>query len=183
MWRLPSRWPTTTSRVVAKLFHNATVGYANAASGAFVGINRISEGSATLLFGTGPGSSPYDFLFSNANTCHVTDDRALVNGGGLQKWILNSGVWSLAYRLNAGLTIGLRSVTIDPSTGKIYAVSAENQSKLVSITDSGADSSFTTLYTSTSNTALRGVEFVSVPTPSTFALLALGGLAMFRRRR
>lgn len=173
----------TNARVVNKFGGNL---YASSMSGTFVGINLLSGNVATNLFGgtSGTGTpSPYDFLFLNATTCYVTDDRAIASGGGLQKWTFNGSAWSLAYTINTGLTAGLRNVTVDPATGTFYAISADGQTKLVSVVDTGAGSSFSTLYQSTTNTNLRGVEFIAVPTPGSAMLLGLGGLAALRRRR
>jgi hypothetical protein len=173
----------TNSRVLNAFGGNL---YVSSASGAFVGINSLSGGVATNLFGgtSGTGTpSPYDFLFTDASTCYVTDDRTLANGGGLQKWTFSGSAWSLAYTINTGLTAGLRSLTIDPATGTFYAISADTATKLVSVVDTGAGSSFSTLYQSTTNTNLRGVRFIPVPTPSSAALLGLGGLIALRRRR
>lgn len=161
--------------------------YASSSSGTFIGVSLISGGTSTLTINTatsGTGTaSPYDFLFTNASTAYVTDDRGTAAGGGLQKWTNSGSGWTLAYILNTGLTAGLRSVTIDPASGTIYAVSADAATKLVSIVDTGAASAFSVLYTSTTNTNLRGVEFVSAPTPGSAALLGLGSLVLVRRRR
>ncbi len=175
---------TLTNTRVVNTFNSAI--YASAASGAFVGINLISGGVATNILGATSGTgtpSPYDFLFIDASTCYVTDDRTLANGGGLQKWTFDGSAWSLAYTLNTGLTAGLRSLTIDPATGTFFAISSDTATKLVSVVDTGAGSSFATLYQSTTNTNLRGVRFIPVPTPSSAALLGLGGVIALRRRR
>lgn len=160
--------------------------YTSASSGSFVGISTVAGGSATLLFSTASGTgtaSPYDFVFTNATTCYVADDRTIANGGGLQRWSNSGAGWVLDYTLTTGLTAGLRGLTFDPASGTLYATSADTLSKLVSVQDAGAGSSFNILATAATNTAFRGVEFVAVPAPGTLALLGLGGLVARRQRR
>jgi hypothetical protein len=173
--------------------------YVSSASGAFVGVNAVGVGlpttsgnTTTNVIATGTGSSPYDFYFADANTCYIADDRSLANGGGLQKWTL-SGTWSLAYTLNTGLTAGLRGLcaTTDPGSGvtTLYATSADtvgavSGSKLVTVTDTGAASAFSTIVTAAANVAFRGVEFCpNVPEPGTWAALAAGAILLIARRR
>lgn len=171
--------------------------YTSNASGAFQGVSTVGTGlpttsgqTATILpgFPTASGPSAYDYWLADASTMYVADDRATASGGGLQKWILSSGTWSLAYTMSTSLTAGLRGLTgtVDAASGNflLYAVTADaTANKLVSVIDSGAGSSFTTLATAPANTAFRGVDFAPVPTPGTLALLGLSGLAVARRRR
>ncbi len=174
--------------------------YVSSASGTNVGINIVSGGlptsgspTATLLPGTGVSGtgtpSPYDFWFSDANTLYVADDRTLANGGGLQKWTFNAGLntWQLAYTLTGQLTAGLRGLagTTDVTGANIlYAITADGTAnKLVTVTDTGIASSFTTLQTAGANTIFRGVDFTPVPEPTTLALLGIGAIAVIRRRR
>ncbi len=162
--------------------------FSSSAAGAFVGINSLSGGVATNVFGSVSGTgtpSPYDFIFASATVCYVADDRTVANGGGLQKWTFSGSSWSLAYTMTTNLTAGLRALTMDPATGTFYAISADTQSKLVAVIDGGsaATSPFSTLYQSTTNTNLRGVEFIAAPAPGSVALLGLGGLLAARRRR
>jgi hypothetical protein len=157
-------------------------------SGANVGINVISGGSATVWLstaGTGVGTaSPYDFIIAGNNIVYIADDRATANGGGLQKWVDIGGVWNLSYTLNSGLGAGLRNLAYDASSGTIYATSAETTAnKIVSIQDTGASSAFSTLATAGTNTIFRGIEFAPIPSPGSIALLTFGGLAAARRRR
>ncbi len=171
--------------------------YVSSASGANVGINIVSGGlptsgspTITLLPGTGgSGASPYDFWFSDANTLYVADDRILASGGGLQKWTFNAGLntWQLAYTLTGQLTAGLRGLagTHDLTGAPIlYAITADGTAnKLVTVTDTGAASSFTTLQTAGPNFIFRGVDFAPVPEPTTCALLVLGAALLRRRGR
>ncbi len=158
----------------------------SASSGSNVGISVVSGGVASLILGTGTGSSPYDFLFAAGGVVYIADDRSVASGGGLQKWVPSGGGgYTLAYTLSTGLgTVGLRGLAMDFATGVMYATSAETTAnKLVTIVDTGAASSFTVLATATSNTIFRGVEFAPVPTPGSFALMGIAGLAIARRRR
>jgi len=173
--------------------------YVSSASGAFVGINIVSGGlptsgspTATLLPGTGVSGtgtpSPYDFWFSDANTLYVADDRSLASGGGLQKWTFNAGLntWQLAYTLTGQLTAGLRGLagTHDVTGAPIlYAITADGTANdLVTVTDLGAASSFTTLQTAGPNTIFRGVDFAPVPEPLTITLLSAGTMLLVGRR-
>jgi hypothetical protein len=109
---------------------------------------------------TGPSS--YGFaMSSDGNTIYVADDRAVASGGGVQKWVLSSGTWSLVYTLNTSLTSGCRALTVDWSGTNpiIYATDASTLTKLVTVTDAGSSSAFTTLATAATNTAFRGVAF------------------------
>ncbi len=176
---------TSFNARVVNIF-NSTIYASSASTGAF-GISSVSGGTSTLVIPTSPSGtgnpSSYDFLFLNPTTCYVTDDRTVANGGGLQKWTNSGSGWTLAYTLSAQLTAGLRSITLDPATGTFYAISADSQTKLVSVVDTGAGSTFTTLFTSASGTNMRGVEFITAPAPGTAMLLGLGGLVASRRRR
>jgi len=56
---------------------------------------------------------PFGLFFANATTLYVADegdgtmaDAATSKTAGLQKWVLNNGVWSMAYVLQSGLNLG-----------------------------------------------------------------------------
>lgn len=171
----------TTSSVVSNSVNNTRVAnifndqlYISSGSGAFVGVNTVGtglptgEGETTTNFistsGTGTGNaSPYDFWFKDANTAYIADDRSAANGGGIQKWTFDSGsmAWSLAYTLN--VNAGARGLAgmVDGANTVLYATTADNPSRIATITDTGADAVFTTLATAATNTQFRGLEFVS----------------------
>ncbi len=143
-------------------------------SSAVVGINTIGTGLPTTsgqsaapyvdTSVTGSGTaSPYAFWFKDANTVYIADDRAVASGGGIQKWIFDSGssTWSLDYILSSGAS-GARGLigTVVGADTVLYATNAESASKLITITDTGMGSIPTTLATAPANTAFRGVAFV-----------------------
>jgi len=176
--------------------------YVSSASNPLFGVGTVGTGlpttsgqTVTLLpgFPTAAGPSNYDYVFADANTLYVADDSAT---GGLQKWVLSGGSWSLKYTLNAGLTAatgirGLAGVNV-AGVATFYATSSSgtNANNLVTISDVVANtvlpaSTFVTLATAPANTAFRGVELIpiSVPEPASLALLTLAGVITASRRR
>ncbi len=124
--------------------------------------------ATTLIVATGVGSGPYAFAFNGAgDVLYIADDRAIAAGGGIQKWTLSGGVWTLAYTLGTGAasTVGARGLTVDfTGTNRIlYATTADAPpNRLITVTDAGAGSVATTLVTATvgtNPTAFRGVAF------------------------
>jgi hypothetical protein len=169
--------------------------YSSNASGTFQGVSSIGTGlpttsgqTTTILpgFPTTAGPSPYDYMFAGTSTLYVADDRTNGNGG-IQKWTLSGGTWSLQYTLAVTATSGTRGLAgyVDGSGNAVlFATTTETSAnKLVTVTDLGNTSSFTTLATAPTNTAFRGVDFVPVPEPTTVAMIALAGFALTRRRR
>jgi hypothetical protein len=157
------------------------------------GNQSIAPFVTTGLSGNG-GGSPYSFVVFDLNgdgvpdRVYVADDR--VNGsGGLQKWTSTNGTdWTLSMTFSPNTTTGLRGLTGQLVNGNpvLYATTtvsggpiggSENQ--LVSFTDDGTNTSFTSLATAGSLMAYRGVAFApAVPEPGTLALAGLGGLAL-----
>ena len=82
----------------------------------------ILKGFPTQLAKTSTSSFPFGVWFANANTLYVADEgngtatynpatntftaAAAQTTAGLQKWVFNSGTWTLAYVLQAGLDLG-----------------------------------------------------------------------------
>jgi pectin methylesterase-like acyl-CoA thioesterase len=160
---------TNTNTRVVGIFNNQL--YYSTSSAPYLGIVALGTGVPTsgtntpvLLngFPTASGPSSYGFAMSaDGNTIYVADDRAKTAGGGLQKWTLSGGTWSLAYTDTIGLAAGLRSLTVDwtGTNPVIYAIDASSLSNLVKVTDTGVSSVFSTLATAATNTAWRGVSF------------------------
>lgn len=180
--------------------------YSSSSSNTNLGINTIGTGVPTTNGQTVaelPGMptsgthSNYDFWFKDANTLYVADDGGVTTGGGIQKWVLSSGSWTLAYTLlnngtTATATRGLAG-TIDTNGNAIlFATTAgSSQNNVITVTDTGAGSLASTVATAAANTVYRGVEYISVaavPEASIPLFLCLvcgtiGGLRAFRRNR
>ncbi len=171
-------------------------------SAGFNGISAVGSGvpntsgqTTTLLpgFSLVSGLSIYDFTFVGANTLYCADDSA--GNLGLQKWTFDGAQWNKQYQITAGLPLNGRVrqfTTTTDSAGNtvIYGTSQNGTSagnttgySLVSLVDTGANSSFNVVATVGANTALRGIDWAPVPAPGAGALLGLGGLLMARRRR
>jgi hypothetical protein len=185
---------TTTNVRVVNLFNGQL--YADSSSVPILGVGTVGTGMPTTsgqTYSLLPGfpstvtHSSYDFWFKDANTVYVADDGSAANGGGIQKWTLSGGTWSLAYTLgnNGTTTTAVRGLagTVDGSGNAVlYGTTG---SALVSVTDTGSGSTVSTLATAGANTAFRGVELLVVPEPTTAALTGFGLLALvlFRRFR
>jgi DNA/RNA endonuclease G (NUC1) len=145
--------------------------YISSASGTFLGVATVGSGTPTTSgqtitalpgFPTTGTHSSYQFAFANASTLYVADDGGASSGGGIQKWTLSGGTWSLAYILlnNGATTTGVRGLTVDSSGANpvIYATTTTTSANsLIKVTDTGASSTATTLATAPANTAFRGV--------------------------
>jgi hypothetical protein len=175
--RYLTKGSTTSTEISTTITNIRTVNifngqlYSASASGAFQGVCADGEGMPTstgatiaLLSGfpTSSGPSPYAFSINPAGTImYVADDRAFATGGGIQKWTLTGSTWALDYTLNVGSS-GTRGVVVNwgGSNPVIYAVTAESKSNnIVSISDTGAASSFSTLATAATNFIYRGIAF------------------------
>lgn len=181
--------------------------FLSSASGAFVGISTVGTGTpstsgntTTLLFATGTGSSPYEFVgltdlrvsspnlpaaAAGNNVFYVADDRTGA-GGGIQRWTWNGTAWNLDYTITVGGAFGARGLAgyTDPFSGNavLYA-SRSDGTQLLQFTDqgsqAGAEASKVILATADTNTVFRGVA-LAVPEPG---LLGLAALGLLRRRR
>jgi len=126
------------------------------------GLPTVAGQAVTLLpgFPTGTGPSAYDFYFANPTTLYVADDRAQASNGGIQKWTLAAGTWTLQYTLSGGT--GYRGLTGQTANG-VTTLWATNGSALVSVVDTGPGATVTALVAAQSNTALRGVRRLAKP--------------------
>jgi hypothetical protein len=151
--------------------------------------NTLNSGDT----GTAISLSPENFFFADASTLYVADGgdpkQGGIGDGGLQKWSLVDGTWTLDYTLSAGLdlvnnsgtagTTGLIGLTgvVTGNTVNLYATNSTigdlDQTYLYGIADSlsattlPADESFTALMTAAPDTNIRGVAFA--PTAPCFA--------------
>jgi DNA/RNA endonuclease G (NUC1) len=159
---------TVTNLRATAIFNNQL--YISSASGAFQGVASVGSGTPTTSgqtitalpgFPTATGPSSLAFAFFNATTLYVADDRSTGSGGGLQRWTLSAGTWTLTKTITSGLTSGLRGVTItNNGSGQAvaYATTANSPSLLVKVTDTNsAGDAFTLVATAGANTAFRGV--------------------------
>src|ERR1035437_9893407 len=171
---------------------NLSVSTASSSPGVygFAGL-PTSTATSSLLFAVSGGTpSPYDFALSPDGTfAYVADDRSGKTYGGIERWNLSAGVWTMAYNLASGITAndGMRQIAVDFSGADpiIYGTTAEaSANRLVEVTDAGAGSAFTVLATADANTVYRGVDFTpsQVPEPSALVLLGLGSLLLVSRR-
>jgi hypothetical protein len=132
--------------------------------------------SAGLLIKTGGSSESYGFAFNPSFTTAYVADDTLTGKGGVQRWDYNGSTWTMSYAF-AGITnIGARGVVVDFSGAHpvIYATTAEaSTNRLVSITDTGAAATVTTLATAGVNQLFRGVAL----TPNTGAVPQFFGSA------
>ncbi|MBI5434769.1 MAG: DUF3616 domain-containing protein, partial [Planctomycetes bacterium] len=167
---------TTTTQLATTPTNCRVVGieggqlYVSNASGAFQGVSTVGTGlpttsgqTITLLpgFPTTSGPSSYDYFFADASTLYVADDRTSTSGG-IQKWTLSAGTWTLQYTLNP-VGAGCRGITgvVNAGVATLFATTtASNANTLVTVTDTGAGSTFTTIAATGTNTALRGVRFI-----------------------
>ena len=145
--------------------------FCSTASGAFQGVSTVgvglptTSGQATSLlpgFPTAAGPSSYDFFFADANTLYVADDRT-TGVGGVQKWTLAGGTWTLAYTLAPALNAGCRGLSGKADNGVVTLYATTTLGTLVQAVDAGVGSLFTVLATQPTNTAFRDVQFVRTP--------------------
>lgn len=158
--------------------------YGGASSSGFYGLFAIGTGTptetgatSTLLMGfptaSGPGTYGFIGLDRSAtvpgiDTFYVADDRSPASGGGVQRWTLSGGTWSLGATLNTGIASGVRGVTayVDGADVVVIATTGENPSRLVSFRDVGGaatSATATPLATAAANTQFRGVALAPAP--------------------
>ena len=161
--------------------------------------------------GSGAGTSiylsPENFFFANSTTLYVADGGAPKNGGlgdgGLQKWSLVDGTWTLDYTLSAGLNLIPNTAGSASSgdtgliglTGEVVGNSVElfatteplndlGNTAVVEITDtlnatSDPGETFTTVLTASPDENIRGISFA--PTESTTPCYCPGTMILTSR--
>lgn len=176
-------------------------------TGAATGV-QITAASNGLTGAAKVSYSPEGFFFANATTLYVADTGVPKAGGtgagGIQKWTLSGGTWTLQYTLTptnfvsptaaasatSGET-GFEAIAGQIRAGgliSLYAVSYTagdaNPNGIYQITDnlngtSGTGETFTEIESAAGNGGLvfKGISFApnAVPEPSTWAML-LGGV-------
>ena len=161
--------------------------------------------------GSGAGTSVYlspeSFFFANSTTLYVADGGAPKNGGlgdgGLQKWSLVDGTWTLDYTLSAGLNLISNTAGSASSgdtgliglTGEVVGNSVElfatteplndlGNTAVVGITDalnatSDPGETFTTVLMASPDENIRGISFA--PTESTTPCYCPGTMILTSR--
>jgi hypothetical protein len=134
---------------------------------------------------TGSGDGMNDFAVNPAGTTlYFADDRSPATiVGGVQRWDFDGVQWTNTYNLTNGLgNTTTRSLTVDWSGPKpvIYATTSQaSQNKLVTVTDNGSTSPYSTLATAGPNQLFRGVKFgpaaAVVANPPTITSTVLNG--------
>ncbi len=173
--------------------------------------NNVNQAS----IGTTVNLSPENYYFANATTLYVADSGSPKIGksagdGGLQKWTLTNGSWTLDYTISQGLNLvantaasgssGLFGLTGEVVNGQVelfatnYTLSDTGQtylyglSDLLTATTAQSGESFSTLETAPADSNFKGVSFAPVsPTPLPPSMLLFGtgivALTFFAKRR
>ncbi|HEY3815769.1 MAG TPA: hypothetical protein VGL81_01280 [Polyangiaceae bacterium] len=151
--------------------------YGSSATGTIRGVFTMTDALPTVAepaavlpgFPTTTGPSPYAFaalaLGGSAalDTIYLCDDRASASGGGLQRWKLAAGTWTLAATLNDSMTSGCRGVAATATlTGVTLLVTTSETTgnhllELVDTTAGLATITATDLADAPPNTVFRGV--------------------------
>jgi hypothetical protein len=141
-----------------------------------MGTPTTAGAMATLLPGlpraTGP--QPYGFslvdrdpMVPGVDTLYIAEDRSPMSGGGVQRYTLASGTWSLTATFNQGISSGTRALTTWFDGGDVFiaAVTAENPSRVVAFRDTpGAMPGTASLIAvAPMNTQFRGIALAPMP--------------------
>ncbi|HEY2901509.1 MAG TPA: hypothetical protein VGL59_13090 [Polyangia bacterium] len=125
---------------------------------------------ANLLPGFPGGKvlSPFAFVFTDANTIYLADDRAAPDGGVL-KWTYssNTSTWTLAATFNTGTTFGARGLAAYASAGNVVLLASTADAdasgnalpnSIVKFVDTGTGTpTVTTLVSPAANVIFKGL--------------------------
>lgn len=188
----------TNNRVVGIFGGNL---YVSSASGTSQGLSQVgtglpTTGSPTLTplpgFPTATGPQPYAFYFADLSAAvpgvdvvYVADDRAAPSGG-LQKWSLVGGTWTLNGTISNASGPALRGLSGSLS-GTTVTLAAAGNGLFVLTDNAGYNAAPSTatlpaaLAPAAPNTAFRGVAFAPAAAPATAsrAAQALPGLSVY----
>ncbi|MBH8570878.1 T9SS type A sorting domain-containing protein [Microvirga sp. STS02] len=155
--------------------------YATSATGSNYGVNQIGTGlptaagaAVTLLPGFPTASaSPYGFYFADLSTTvpgldvvYVTDDAAT---GGIQKWSLAGGIWTLNGTIGGSTTALLRGLT-GQRIGTAVQLIASGGGGLYTVTDQAG-------YNAAPSITALPAPFVPLPANTSFRGVALAPVA------
>jgi hypothetical protein len=167
---------TSNGLNVTNPLNNRTVGtyggqlYVTGSAQGFYGVSEVGVGipttsgqTITALNGMPAASGPstYDFYFADASTLYLADDRNTLGAGGIHKYTLSGGVWTLQYVLNPAVSLGCRGLTGINNGGVVtlFATNTLNSTnELLMVTDTGAASTFSSVAIAGTNTVFRGVR-------------------------
>jgi hypothetical protein len=156
-------------------FVNGNIYFTETGSGigvmAFSGAPKTSAAPALVLntASTGTGTaSPKGFAFNPTLTiAYVADNRTNSVGRGIQRFNWSGSAWVYAYTLVNTVTSSQEvedlAVNFSGTNPVLYTITGESTANsLVTITDTGASSTFVILETAPSGDAFRGVAFAPI---------------------
>jgi hypothetical protein len=152
--------------------------YGASATGAVRGVFTLTDPLPTVAetaavlpgFPTATGPSPYGFAAlavggaAAIDTIYVCDDRGSASGGGVQRWKLVAGTWTLGTTLNDSMTSGCRGVAASfdgTSVTLLVSTTETTGNRLLRLVDTAAGATTVTatvLATAPANTVFRGVS-------------------------
>lgn len=143
--------------------------------------------AATLLIGTGAGSSPYGFVLLDRNPAIAGPDAAYIadENTGINKWAFDGSTWARVGALATNVR-GLTGTLNPDGSVVLYATtrSSAGSNELVTATDTNpanapiSSPTTTSLFKAPTNVALRGVEFA----PGTAVVLPVALSSVEARR-
>ncbi len=124
------------------------------------GLPTVGPATLSLLPGmaTMSGPSIYDFWFADAVTLYCADDSA--GQGGIKKFALIAGIWTLQYTLAAGQPC--RGLTGTRAAG-VTTLWATTGGSIIRVADTGPSATFSAIATAAPNTAFRGLRLLKRP--------------------